>query len=500
MFLLFLAWYRGEKRHMKFAVPRLWREPGDHVKDCYFCIVNPSKRRSGENAEKIFYPDLPSTSSPIPHGENFPVPSRSERNILLIQSSQSSTESNTSLTITDGSEFMIKSQSFGPHFISSTDFNDLVRDLNLPKSKAEILGSRLKQWNLLEDDVKITDQRERHKIFSSFFTKEAGICYCNSVTDLFEEIGMPCIPSDWRLFIDSSSKSLKAVLLHNGNQFPSLPVAHSVMLKESYDSVKIILGKLKYTEYNWPVIGDFKMVGFLMGMQGGYTKYPCHLCLWDSRADSEHYQRRVWPDRLEFQIGKHNVKAKPIAEPKDILMPPLHIKLGLMKQFVKALDHNSEAFEYLKRFFPKLSEAKVKAGIFVGPQIKQIMSSDDFTEFLNAHEKQAWKSLKGVVDGFLGNHRADNYEEFIENMLESFKLMGCRMSHKLHMLHAHLDKFKDNMGAYSEEQGERFHQDVLDFERRYQGQYNENMMGDYIWGLIRESPYKHKRSTKNIHF
>ncbi|XP_061417815.1 relaxin-3-like isoform X1 [Lethenteron reissneri] len=64
--------------------------------------------------------------------------------------------------------------------------------------------------------------------------------------------------------------------------------------------------------------------------------------------------------------------------------------------------------------------------------------------------------------------------------------MGCRMSLKVHMLDAHFDKFKKNMGAYSEEQGERFHQHILDFERRYQGQYNENTMGDYIWGLIRE--------------
>ena len=51
------------------------------------------------------------------------------------------------------------------------------------------------------------------------------------------------------------------------------------------------------------------------------------------------------------------------------------------------------------------------------------------------------------------------------------------------MLHAQLDQFKDNLRAYSEEQGELFHQDVMDFERRYQGQYNENMMGGYIWGL-----------------
>ncbi|XP_066573990.1 fish-egg lectin-like [Amia ocellicauda] len=64
--------------------------------------------------------------------------------------------------------------------------------------------------------------------------------------------------------------------------------------------------------------------------------------------------------------------------------------------------------------------------------------------------------------------------------------MGCRKSLKVYILDARLDKFKENVGAYSEEQGERFHQDILDFERRYQGQYNEYMTGEYIWGLIRE--------------
>ena len=34
------------------------------------------------------------------------------------------------------------------------------------------------------------------------------------------------------------------------------------------------------------------------------------------------------------------------------------------------------------------------------------------------------------------------------------------------MLHAHLDQFKNNSGANSKEQGEHFHQDVMDFERR----------------------------------
>ncbi|XP_076254251.1 uncharacterized protein LOC143192661 [Rhynchophorus ferrugineus] len=39
------GWYRGEKRSMKFAKARIWREPKDHVNDRYFCIVNPSKRQ-----------------------------------------------------------------------------------------------------------------------------------------------------------------------------------------------------------------------------------------------------------------------------------------------------------------------------------------------------------------------------------------------------------------------------------------------------------------------
>ena len=28
-----------------------------------------------------------------------------------------------------------------------------------------------------------------------------------------------------------------------------------------------------------------QIITILLGMQAGYTKYPCFLCLWDSRAD-----------------------------------------------------------------------------------------------------------------------------------------------------------------------------------------------------------------------
>ncbi|KAM5191561.1 uncharacterized protein ACMZJ9_000347 [Mantella aurantiaca] len=76
------GWYRGEKRAMKFAIPRIWREP------------------------------------------TFP---------------------------------------------NQKDINDLIRDLGLTKSNAELLISRLKQWNLLDESVQVTEQRSRHQTVSIFF-------------------------------------------------------------------------------------------------------------------------------------------------------------------------------------------------------------------------------------------------------------------------------------------------------------------------------------------
>jgi hypothetical protein len=40
------------------------------------------------------------------------------------------------------------------------------------------------------------------------------------------------------------------------------------------------------------------------------------------------------------------------------------------------------------------------------------------------------------------------------------------MSLKVHFLDSHLDYFPANLGAISEELGERFHQDIKEMERR----------------------------------
>ncbi|GBM40050.1 hypothetical protein AVEN_81265-1 [Araneus ventricosus] len=72
-------------------------------------------------------------------------------------------------------------------------------------------------------------------------------------------------------------------------------------------------------------------------------------------------------------------------------------------------------------------------------------------------------------------------------MLTAYEAQGCKMSLKVHFLHSHIDCFPENLGTYSEEQGERFHQDVHDIERRHQGQWDINMLADYCWMLRRET-------------
>lgn len=125
-------------------------------------------------------------------------------------------------------------------------------------------------------------------------------------------------------------------------------------------------------------------------------------------------------------------------------MPPLHLKLGYMKQFFKKLDQKGRAFLYLKTLFPKLNEAKIKegtvtsliyylfnfknnsfiSGIFVGPQIQKIMKDKQFTELLTQIECRVWKTFVSLCERFLGNKRSVNYVDIVNEFLEAYGEMG----------------------------------------------------------------------------
>jgi hypothetical protein len=57
-----------------------------------------------------------------------------------------------------------------------------------------------------------------------------------------------------------------------------------------------------------------------------------------------------------------------------------------MKQFAKALPKEGECFKYLCDQFPGLSEAKLKDGAFVGPDIRKMMKDETF--------EKKWKQTK----------------------------------------------------------------------------------------------------------
>ena len=65
-------------------------------------------------------------------------------------------------------------------------------------------------------------------------------------------------------------------------------------------------------------------------------------------------------------VGDKNVINEPLVNRNRIILPPFHIKLGLMKQFVKALDKHGSCFNYIVQKFPGLSIENLKAGIFDG--------------------------------------------------------------------------------------------------------------------------------------
>jgi hypothetical protein len=222
------------------------------------------------------------------------------------------------------------------------------------------------------------------------------------------------------------------------------------------------------------------MVNFLLAQQSGYTKYSCFLCLWEIRAKHEQWARKDWPPREYMVVGGHNVINEPLVARDRIILPPLHIKLGLMKQFVNALNKDGLCIEYIAHKLPGLTMEKLKAGIFDGPQIRQLINDPHFITSINEIE-----SLVLVVKNFLGNKKAD-YTQLVEDMLFHFNRLGCNMSVKVHYVHSHLDRFPENLGDLSKGQDKRFHQDIKTMETRYQGRWDVHMMADYCWNLMRD--------------
>ena len=78
----------------------------------------------------------------------------------------------------------------------------------------------------------------------------------------------------------------------------------------------------------------------LLGQESGNKKYPYFSCLWGSREIVVIITKKKFGQKkMSLERGSSEVINDPLVGLLKVLLPSLHIKLGLTKQVVKAL-HN----------------------------------------------------------------------------------------------------------------------------------------------------------------
>ena len=146
----------------------VWREPTNHVFDCYFCMTNIA-RFTKKNKSALMYPDCPSALRPVLYDAENPVPIPPM--YPNTTSDDNADEAQCDVEDQEDASYEEELDKNKPHFLIQVDLNDLVRDLQLSEQKAEVLGFCLKQWNLLLPGNNVSHFRTR----STFYAKEDNV-------------------------------------------------------------------------------------------------------------------------------------------------------------------------------------------------------------------------------------------------------------------------------------------------------------------------------------
>ena len=136
---------------------------------------------------------------PVSHSDDLPVPTPPVNKDIPSSSEEempSREDSAESISLEEIKSTYSGTSDNEPHWIAQEDLNDLARDLYLSKQLSELLASQLKQWNLVQEDVRITSFRNRKKDLASFFDMENKLCYCTNIPGLFTSLDLPHNPSD----------------------------------------------------------------------------------------------------------------------------------------------------------------------------------------------------------------------------------------------------------------------------------------------------------------
>jgi hypothetical protein len=89
------------------------------------------------------------------------------------------------------------------------------------------------------------------------------------------------------------------------------------------------------------------------------------------------------------------------------LLPLLHIKLGIIKYFVKAKEQTGLSFSYLNKKFPGMTAANLNEAVFVGPQIRKFFRDEQSDEILSGNQRRAWNDFRRVANKLMRNNKPE---------------------------------------------------------------------------------------------
>ena len=177
-------WRNGKTKSIPFAIPMVWREGKVHIKDGYFCMINLKGWR-------------------IQARRGWPVST-----LDTCRTQRSDTKPNPFKGVRSAAGFTSQRE------ISIGTKNNVLLISKPWEREGEGEGERIKT-------VFLRSRTNYHLINPSMLLQY-------NIAGLIKSMGLERVATKWRLFIESSSRSLKAVLLHTGNSFSSILIGHSV--------------------------------------------------------------------------------------------------------------------------------------------------------------------------------------------------------------------------------------------------------------------------------
>lgn len=105
-------------------------------------------------------------------------------------------------------------------------------------------------------------------------------------------------------------------------------------MKEFINTV-LIMDMIKFHKHHWVIHVEIKIVNFILGQQGSHMKYIFFLYPWKNNKGNEEKKNAL--QQGEHGCWRKYVIYEPLIERDQIILPPLLIKLELLKQSMKAL-------------------------------------------------------------------------------------------------------------------------------------------------------------------